>query len=154
MDYTLIKTKSGATFPKNKDDWELLFGDITKQKLVDLHKQGYTIVVFTNQGGVESGKTKVSDLSHKFEAIHKEVGVPMVFLASTEMKSVYRKPNDGMFKVLQKLCKVDKDESFYCGDAAGRKQPPFKDFSSDDLLFSITLNMLFYTPEMLFKGHK
>lgn len=78
----------------------------------------------------------------------------MVFLASTEMKSKYRKPNDGMFKVLKSLMKVDMKESFYCGDAAGRKHPPFNDFSSDDLLFSINLKIMFYTPEMLFKGEK
>ena len=48
---------------------------------------------------------------------------------------------------------VDSDLSFYCGDAAGR--PPANgrhgDFSSDDLLFSITMGLKFYTPEMLFK---
>ena len=44
--------------------------------------------------------------------------------------------------------------SFYCGDAAGRKQKPFNDFSNDDLLFSINLGLKFYTPEMLFLGEK
>ena len=78
----------------------------------------------------------------------------MIFLASTDMKSKYRKPNDGMFKVLEKLMKVDRKESFYCGDAAGRKQAPFNDFSNDDLLYSITLKIKFYTPEMLFKDEK
>ena len=78
----------------------------------------------------------------------------MVFLASTDMKSQYRKPNDGMFKLMEKLMNVDKKESFYCGDAAGRKQPPFNDFSNDDLLFSVNLKLKFYTPEMLFNGEK
>ena len=68
MDYTIIKTKSGKKFPQNKDDWVLLF-DNTKAKLADLSKNGYTIVIFTNQGGVETGKTRVSDLEHKFKAI-------------------------------------------------------------------------------------
>jgi bifunctional polynucleotide phosphatase/kinase len=48
MDYTIIKTKSGKKFPQNKDDWELLFGEITKSKLVQLDKQGFSIVIFTN----------------------------------------------------------------------------------------------------------
>ena len=78
----------------------------------------------------------------------------MVFLASTDMKSEYRKPNDGMFKLMQKYMKVDQSQSFYCGDAAGRKQAPFNDFSNDDLLFSVSIKMKFYTPEMLFKGDK
>lgn len=50
--------------------------------------------------------------------------------------------------------KVCKEESLYCGDAAGRKQKPFNDFSSDDLLFSVNTGLKFYTPEMLFKGEK
>lgn len=78
----------------------------------------------------------------------------MVFLASTDMKSNFRKPNDGMFKLMETHMKVDKNLSFYCGDAAGRKQAPFNDFSNDDLLFSIKLQIKFYTPEMLFKGEK
>jgi hypothetical protein len=49
-----------------------------------------------------------------------------------------------------KQFEIDKDSSFYCGDAAGRKQKPFNDFSNDDLLFSINLGIKFYTPEMLF----
>ena len=47
---------------------------------------------------------------------------------------------------------IDFEESFYCGDAAGRKTPPFKDFSNDDLLYSVSLGLKFYTPEMLFKN--
>ena len=42
------------------------------------------------------------------------------------------------------------ENSFYCGDAAGRKN----DFSNDDLLYSINLSLKFYTPEMLFKNEK
>lgn len=43
---------------------------------------------------------------------------------------------------------MDMDNSFYCGDAAGRKT----DFSSDDMLASISFGLTFYTPEMLFLG--
>ena len=46
---------------------------------------------------------------------------------------------------------IDMESSFYCGDAAGRKQAPFNDFSNDDLLYSVNLGLKFYTPEMLFK---
>jgi bifunctional polynucleotide phosphatase/kinase len=69
MDWTIIKTKSGATFAKNKDDWELLFGDTTKTKMQKLESEGYQIVVFTNQAGVANGRTKVSDLEYKFSEI-------------------------------------------------------------------------------------
>ena len=82
----------------------------------------------------------------------------MVFIASTLKDSQYRKPKKGMWDKLVKdvlaqktLKNMDMKKSFYCGDAAGRKKPPFNDFSSDDLLFSINLGLNFYTPEMLFK---
>lgn len=47
-----------------------------------------------------------------------------------------------------KRAEVD-SKSFYCGDAAGRKEN--NDFSSDDLLFSVNIVLNFYTPEMFFK---
>ena len=43
-------------------------------------------------------------------------------------------------------CEIDYENSFYCGDAAGRRT----DFSNDDLLFSININFKFMTPEMYF----
>ena len=52
---------------------------------------------------------------------------------------------ESLFRVKEK--DIDMDNSFYCGDAAGRKS----DFSNDDLLYSINLSLKFYTPEMLFK---
>ena len=33
MDWTLIKTKSGATWPKSKDDFQFLYKDIVVKKL-------------------------------------------------------------------------------------------------------------------------
>jgi len=48
MDWTLIKTKSGRTFAKDKDDWEFLYGDKTKEKMSGLHKEGFKVVIFTN----------------------------------------------------------------------------------------------------------
>lgn len=79
----------------------------------------------------------------------------MIFLASTDKHSEYRKPNIGMWNFLSKKIfkeKVDKKQSFYCGDAAGRKGNGFNDFSADDYMYSINLGLQFYTPEMLFKG--
>ena len=69
MDWTIIRTIGGQTFPKHKDDWLLLFDEKTKEKLVELDKNDFKIVVFTNQAGVATGRTKVPDLNHKFGAI-------------------------------------------------------------------------------------
>ena len=79
----------------------------------------------------------------------------MYFLASTGKSGVrdgYRKPETGMLELLKEIFKskqVDVENSFYCGDAAGRKA----DFSNDDLIFSINAGLKFLTPEMLFDGH-
>ena len=85
MDWTLIKTKTGRTFAANKDDWEFLYSEKTKEKLQNLDKDGYQIVVFTNQGGVSIGKTKVADLTYKFKAINDSLNnIPMCFLSAFE----------------------------------------------------------------------
>ena len=81
----------------------------------------------------------------------------MIFMASTAKESLFRKPQTGMWQYLldhlmkKEPTEVDMEASFYCGDAAGRKQAPFNDFSNDDLLYSVNLGLKFYTPEMLFK---
>ena len=102
----------------------------------------------------------------KFESIQSKVGVPLHFMASFEKDSIYRKPNTGMWNHFVKDQLHGKSlslsDSFYCGDAAGRKnkQPEAdgnkskNDFSSDDLLYSINLGIRFCTPEMFFLGHK
>lgn len=52
---------------------------------------------------------------------------------------------------------INKDESFYCGDAAGRlaKWAPGKkkDHSMADKLLAENLGLKFYTPEQFFLGH-
>lgn len=49
------------------------------------------------------------------------------------------------------------DNSFYCGDAAGRvanwAPGKKKDHSMADKLFAENLNLTFYTPEQFFLGH-
>ena len=52
----------------------------------------------------------------------------------------------GMWELLGN--NINKDDSFYCGDAAGRE----KDFAASDLMFAHNLGITFYTPEQLFLG--
>ena len=51
---------------------------------------------------------------------------------------------------------IDMDNSFYCGDAAGRKKGPNgkKDFSCSDRLLALNLKLQFYTPEEHFLGQR
>lgn len=51
------------------------------------------------------------------------------------MDDEYRKPNLKMWEtfVANNDGKADKEKSFFCGDAAGRKDGKHKDFSDSDL---------------------
>lgn len=76
MDGTLIKTKSGLVFPKDCNDWQLLYPDVPG-KLKQHHANGYKIVIFTNQAGLSTGKFKISDFKIKIEKIVQKIGVPI-----------------------------------------------------------------------------
>lgn len=76
MDGTLIKTKSGLVFPKDCNDWQLLYPDVPG-KLKQHHANGYKVVIFTNQAGLSTGKFKISDFKVKIEKIVQKIGVPI-----------------------------------------------------------------------------
>lgn len=76
MDGTLIKTKSGLVFPKDYDDWQLLYVDVPN-KLKELYKNSYKIVIFTNQASIGSGKVNINSFKNKLKNIVQRIGVPM-----------------------------------------------------------------------------
>ncbi|XP_053983356.1 uncharacterized protein F21D5.5 isoform X1 [Hylaeus volcanicus] len=159
MDGTLIKTHSGLVFPKDYDDWQLIYPDVIG-KLKKLHSSSYKIVIFTNQGGIGSKKLNIKSFKNKIKNITQKIGVPMqVFIATGN--SIYRKPAIGMWQKLEEnndSVPIDKDNSFYVGDAAGRQKNwapgKKKDHSSADRLLALNLSLQFYTPEEHFLGHK
>ncbi|KAL7307670.1 hypothetical protein TKK_0000352 [Trichogramma kaykai] len=159
MDKTLIKTISGASFPKDCNDWQLLYPEVPG-KIKKFYEDGYKIVIFSNQGGLSTGKVKVADFKIKIEKVVKKIGVPMqVHLAVGQNK--YRKPCTGMWEFLVNKnndgVPVDKENSFYVGDAAGRPaggNRKKKDHSLADRLMAENLNLTFYTPEEHFLGQK
>jgi bifunctional polynucleotide phosphatase/kinase len=158
MDSTLIETKSGATFAKNKDDWKL-WNECVPDKLKEYIKKGYRVVIFTNQGGIGIGKTKAGDFQQKAEAIQAALNVPLTVVISTH-KDEYHKPSKGMWTYFQDNLnggiKVDLAESYYVGDAAGRpaSKGKKKDFSDSDLKFALNVGLNFQTPEQFFLGEK
>eukprot|EP01022_Parablepharisma_sp_SALTPOND_P008886 TRINITY_DN1371_c0_g1_i1.p4 TRINITY_DN1371_c0_g1~~TRINITY_DN1371_c0_g1_i1.p4 ORF type:complete len:449 (+),score=64.45 TRINITY_DN1371_c0_g1_i1:17727-19073(+) len=154
LDGTLIETKSGATFAKNKTDWKLWNSRIPTI-LKDYLEKGYRVVVFSNQAGLGGGKVKMPDFQEKLDAIQKALGVPLLVVAATQ-KDEYRKPDKGMWRYFnEKLnggIKVDLSASYYVGDAAGRPAAPGrkKDFSDSDLKFALNVGLKFQTPEEFF----
>ncbi|KAJ9586248.1 hypothetical protein L9F63_020110, partial [Diploptera punctata] len=153
VDGTIIITKSGRVFPKDYDDWKIVYSEIPG-KLKQLHENGYKIVFMTNQAGIARGNTKVSSYKSKIERIVSKIGVPVQVFVSTG-KGFYRKPAPGMWNALVEQkndgVPIDMTVSFFCGDAAGREAnwapKKKKDFSSSDRLLAINLGLNFFTPE-------
>lgn len=68
-------------------------------KLKDLFNNGYKIVIFTNQAGITSGKTKIKPFKKKIENIISKLNLPIqVFISTGEY--IYRKPMIGMWTEL------------------------------------------------------
>lgn len=108
------------------------------KKLEELHDDKFTICVMTNQ-------LKCKDIE-KFKDLFKLINVPMIMIVSLADDD-YRKPNIGMWKLLEREIHtdIDKSKSFYVGDAAGRQF----DHSDCDLKFARNVGINFFTQEFL-----
>lgn len=156
IDNTIIRTKSGRTFPVDKDDWKILFPEV-KEALQKAHKNGFKVVFFTNQSGIGGGVRDLNDFKSKVEAIIGELCVPVQVFISL-YKDKYRKPITGMWDRLVENdndnLPIDKSQSIFVGDAAGRPKEGKrkKDFSCSDRLFAMNIGIPFKTPEEYFLG--
>lgn len=117
----------------------------------EIHESGYKIVIFSNQALIKSALTGkgATKFKAKVDSILKAAGVPAAVLAAT-MKDEFRKPETGMWHFFVEKCNgktgVDKDESYYVGDAAGREY----DFADTDKAFAKAVSLKFKTPEEVF----
>lgn len=141
LDYTLIKTKSKRKFPKDGDDWIYLY-DNTKETLIEMATT-YNIILFTNQKGIRK-TDKRAEFIKKLRQIMKDLGICMHIYISIQ-DGFYRKPFTGLWELFVNN-KTIPDKSFYCGDAAGRKE----DFAATDLMFAHNIGIPFYLPEQVF----
>jgi bifunctional polynucleotide phosphatase/kinase len=152
LDYTLIKTKSGKKFPKNKNDW-ILWNNRVLEKLKELVSNGFQIIVFTNQSKLKNNQT-VEDFKHKIDNIIELLKLEVQVFISRK-SGYFRKPFTGMWNKMLEINEIQEINkmSFYCGDAAGR-QGKKKDFSCSDRLFAYNLGIKFFEPEELFLDEK
>lgn len=134
LDGTLIKTKSGKKFAKNKDDYMYSFENVI-EKLYDLMKNGYKIVIFTNQKGISMNKVNKLDIINKIETLF-----PFADYFISCNDDIYRKPMIGMYEKLIEL-NGEIDNIFYVGDAAGRDN----DHSAADINFAFNSRIKFMT---------
>jgi len=139
FDGTLVKVKNTRTahpFPKNKDDW-VWFTTTVPDRLRQLHQDGFSIIVFTNQ-------TKLFKLDMIREALT-SLDIPLTAFIS--FRKAADKPNPKMFHD-NVPSDFDPQTSFYVGDAAGRPG----DWSDMDRVFADAIGIRFQTPEDFF-GH-
>ena len=134
-DWTLVNPKDGKTFPSDLDDWQWLYPTVP-EKIIQYYEDGYMIVIFTNQ----SKKWKCDQI----EMVMKTLEIPLFVVIATE-KSDY-KPNTILFDSSFVKEGIDKKQSFYVGDALGRKY----DFSDSDRVFAENIGIQCHSPEEIF----
>ena len=154
IDGTIITTKSNKKFPVNKNDWKFLYDITILEKLKELHNNDYCIIFISNQGGLKTD-IQINDWIEKMQNIlveiekYENISIPIsIYAATTDY--LYRKPLPKLWNnILDNLkynnISIDKF-SFYCGDAAGRKN----DHNDTDYKFALNCNLEFKIPEMLF----
>jgi bifunctional polynucleotide phosphatase/kinase len=153
LDGTIIKPLNRRPFPINRDDWEFIH-DHVSSTLTDL-PSNVIPVIFTNQLGITKGKQKKEDILGKITDLVKLLKWPnyMAYVAIADDEN--RKPNTGMWrKMLHHLIRhgipIDKENSFYVGDALGRKGKGFRDHSDSDLKFAENIGIKCLSPEAYF----
>jgi bifunctional polynucleotide phosphatase/kinase len=162
FDHTLVCQKSGKQFPVDQNDWMPMYTkDLVKNTLIKTHNQGYLIVIFTNQSGVERNQITVDFLKHRIQAFIDYVGIPMYVFASLASDH-YRKPSTEMWEEMTRLVSSSATTPLppllahlYVGDAAGREKNwksggESKDFSCSDRKFAHNIGIEFQTPEEYF----
>ena len=157
FDTTLVNQPSGKTFPINADDWQVMYPNV-KETLVESSKIGSTIVIFTNQGGVEKNQVTVNDVMKRIDNFINHCGIlNVVWCFAATHSDHFRKPATGMWTYAMTQIPNESPIStettrLYVGDAAGRPKTKTtkKDFSCSDRTFAYNVGMKFLTPEEYF----
>lgn len=136
FDGTLVFPKGGRQFPREVDDWEF-FNSEVPTTIRKYYEEGFMIVIFTNQS---------KDWKHdQIKIVSELLEIPLFIVIATD-KEMY-KPNINLFNKFIGDNTINKDESFFVGDALGRKI----DFASSDRLFAENIGITVYPPENIFK---
>ena len=141
LDNTLIRTKSGKKFSEDSNDWEFNFNNVI-DILKDYHDNNYCIIIISNQKNLKDNR--LSDWVTKVKNIINKINLPIKVYASIK-DNIYRKPNIGFWELIKQ--KINFVDSFYCGDAMGRRG----DHADTDLKFALNIGLNFKAPETIFQ---
>ncbi|KAG2020586.1 polynucleotide kinase 3'-phosphatase [Coprinopsis cinerea AmutBmut pab1-1] len=149
LDGTVIK----ADIRNTSTEWHW-WAPVVPKKLREVHESGFSIVFISNQA---IKPLPLKNWKEKVKLIANALGIPFrIFAANT--KDQYRKPMPGMWDELEAIfakdgVTIDRDQSFFVGDAAGRIYSKSKsDFASTDRKWAINVGLPFQTPEEYFLG--
>lgn len=131
LDGTLIKTKTGRTFPKGVWDMEFRFEVLSAIK----EMQPLAVFIVSNQGGIESGFVNERHFGIKAEyvkySIQEYTGITTgcSYCKTEDKNDRYRKPNTGMLdELLHEIQKyqfrhehITKEDCLMIGDASGKE---------------------------------
>jgi bifunctional polynucleotide phosphatase/kinase len=134
-----------------------------------LHDAGYEVVIFTNESSIGNTRNmdpcrraiakKTTRLDEWCEVVN-ALGVPVdVYISGAERGGASRKPRAGMWDVMKAVRRergmspVDAGNSFFVGDAAGRRGREGRrdDHSDADIGFARNAGVAFYTESSFFK---
>lgn len=121
LDGTLIKTKSGKTFPENCSDWQFRSEVIEAIRIYSPD----TIHIVSNQGGIEKGYVNHQEFTNKMiditEQMEKSLGIEVSFdyCLSNDKGCYMRKPNPGMITEYLGYKGYYRRHCLMIGDASG-----------------------------------
>ena len=149
LDNTLITTISGKIFQINENDYKWKYDNIVI-KLRKLFKNNYSIIIISNQAGIEKGKQTYEKFTNKLNKLIQLLNIDIFIFCSTGY-NIYRKPSPTFFhNFIPNKCDIDFEHTFYCGDAAGR----ISDYNNTDYKFALNCLVKFITPEYFFLNKK
>jgi len=94
----MVVSLSGGAFPDDENNWKMCSTEVIRS-IKKLSDDGYKIVLFTYQRGIDGSIEKKNKFQKIIENIPKLIKAPVqVFIATR--KDIYKKPAPGMWNIL------------------------------------------------------